>query len=206
MAVGWLLEVAEPVDPVSPELVQLEPSASPDLAPETVTGFAEAQPAEPPLPEFPDVGFEFTVAGPVAPVDPVSPELPDFAVEPDWPWLSQPWFPLAMPSGVATGSLWPNPNPKKVGAKLKLGPVFPDFPELPELPDVAVLRFELALPVSPELALPDWAVVELDAFESASPLCPPWADPVAELSPEFPEVATGEPVAVADPDLPECGC
>jgi hypothetical protein len=81
MAVGWLLAVAGPVDPVLPELVQLVPSALPDLAPETVTGLAEAQPVEPPLPEFPDVGFEFTVAGPVAPVDPVLPESPDLAVE-----------------------------------------------------------------------------------------------------------------------------
>jgi hypothetical protein len=89
-AVGSLLDVAEPVDPVSPELVPLEPSALPDLAPESVTGLADAEPVEPPLPELPDVGFEFTVAGPVAPVDPVSPELPDFAVEPDWPWLFQP--------------------------------------------------------------------------------------------------------------------
>jgi hypothetical protein len=80
-AVGWLLEAAEPVEPVLPELVQSEPFALPDLAPEAVTGLAEAEPVEPPLPEFPDVGVEFTVAGPVAPVDPVLPELPDCAVE-----------------------------------------------------------------------------------------------------------------------------
>jgi hypothetical protein len=71
----------------------------------------------------------------------------------------------------------------------------PEFPESPEFPDVAVLPFELASPVSPELALPDLAVVQLDAIDWASPLCPPRADPVAELSPELPEVATGEPLA-----------
>jgi hypothetical protein len=81
MAVGWLLDVAEPVDPVLPESVSLVPLALPDLAPETVTGLALADPVVPPLPESPDVGFEFTVAGPVAPVDPVLPELPDWADE-----------------------------------------------------------------------------------------------------------------------------
>jgi hypothetical protein len=74
MAVGRLPDVAEPVDPVLPELVPLVPLALPDWAPESVTGLAEAEPVEPPLPEFPEVGFEFTVAGPVAPVEPVLPD------------------------------------------------------------------------------------------------------------------------------------
>jgi hypothetical protein len=43
-AVGWLLEEADPVDPVLPELVPFEPSALPDLAPEAVTGLALAEP------------------------------------------------------------------------------------------------------------------------------------------------------------------
>jgi hypothetical protein len=89
-AVGSVLELAEPVDPVLPELVPLEPLALPDLAPETVTGLALAEPVEPPWPELPDVGFEFTVVGPVAPVDPVLPELPDWAPELE-SWLFQPW-------------------------------------------------------------------------------------------------------------------
>jgi hypothetical protein len=76
-ATGLLLEAAEPVEPVLPELVPLEPLALPDWASEVVTGLALAEPVEPPLPELPDVGFEFTVAGPVAPVEPVLPELPD---------------------------------------------------------------------------------------------------------------------------------
>jgi hypothetical protein len=83
-AAGWLPAAAGPVEPVWPELVPLLPLALPDLAPETVTGLAEAAPVVPPLPEFPDVGFEFTLAGPVAPVDPVFPEPPDLADELDW--------------------------------------------------------------------------------------------------------------------------
>jgi homeobox protein ESX1 len=137
MAVGWLLAVAEPVDPVLPELVPLVPLALPDLAPEAVTGLALADPVEPPLPEFPDVGFEFTVAGPVAPVEPVLPELPDFAVELE------------------------SQERAMHGATLTAGPVLPDFPELPESPEVAELPFEVASPVFPELALPDVAVVSL---------------------------------------------
>jgi hypothetical protein len=176
-AVGSVLELAEPVDPVLPELVPLEPLALPDLAPETVTGLALAEPVEPPLPEFPDVGAEFTVAGPVVPVDPVLPELPDFAVElgcPWWfwpPWLFQPWLPFWV-SGVMPP--WPpSENPNKVGAKLMLVPVLPDFPELPQFPDVAELPLELAFPVLPELAFPDLAVVVLEEEESALPLFPP---------------------------------
>jgi hypothetical protein len=179
MAVGWLLEEAEPVDPVLPELVPFEPSALPDLAPEAVTGLALAEPVEPPLPEFPDVGLEFTVAGPVAPVDPVLPELPDCAVE-------------LPPQKRATQ-----------GATLTAGPVLPEFPESPELPDAAEFPFDDASPVFPEFALPDWAVVELEADESALPLCPPWAEPLAELAPELPDVALGDPLAVDEPEFPE---
>ena len=71
--------------PVLPDSVQLVPLAVPDPAHEMVTGLALAEPVVPPLPEFPDVGFEFTVAGPVPPVDPVLPEFPDVAEE--LPWL-----------------------------------------------------------------------------------------------------------------------
>ena len=199
IAVGSLLDAAEPVEPVLPELVPLVPSALPDLAPETVTGLAEAEPVEPPLPEFPDVGFEFTVAGPVAPVDPVLPELPDFAVELGCPWLSPPW-PPSWVSGMRPP--WPpSENPSKVGATLTAGPVLPDFPELPESPELAELPLELASPVLPELALPDLAVVSLEEEELASPLFPPVAEPFAVLSPELPEVAVGEPVAVDEPEL-----
>jgi homeobox protein ESX1 len=114
-----------------------------------VTGLAFAEPVEPPLPELPDVGFEFTVAGPVAPVDPVLPELPDWAVELE------------------------SQERAMHGATLTAGPVLPEFPELPELPEVAELPLLVAFPVSPELALPDWAVVSLEEDELASPLCPP---------------------------------
>jgi homeobox protein ESX1 len=147
-AAGSLLE-AEPVDPVWPELVPFVPSAFPDLAPESVAGLAEAEPVEPPLPELPEVGFEFTVAGPVAPVDPVLPEFPDLAPELDWQKRAM------------------------HGAMLIAGPVWPEFPELPEFPDVAELPFDVAFPVSPELALPDLAVVSLFEEELASPLFPP---------------------------------
>ena len=85
--------MADPVFPVSPELVQLVPLALPVRAPEVVTGLALADPVFPPLPESPDVGVELTVAGPVDPVEPVEPELPDFAVELDGRWPFQPWFP-----------------------------------------------------------------------------------------------------------------
>jgi homeobox protein ESX1 len=134
---------------VLPELVPLEPLALPDLAPESVTGLALAEPVEPPLPELPDVGAEFTVAGPVDPVDPVLPELPDFAVELE------------------------SQESATHGATLTAGPVLPDFPESPELPEVAELSLELAFPVLPELALPDLAVVVLAEEESALPLFPP---------------------------------
>jgi hypothetical protein len=90
---GFVLAVADPVFPVSPELVQLVPLALPVRAPEVVTGLALADPVFPPLPESPDVGVELTVAGPVDPVEPVEPELPDFAVELDGRWPFQPWFP-----------------------------------------------------------------------------------------------------------------
>jgi homeobox protein ESX1 len=164
---------------VLPELVQLEPLALPDLAPEAVTGLAEAEPVEPPLPESPDVGAEFTVAGPVEPVDPVLPELPDCAVE------------------------FESQERATHGATLTAGPVLPEFPELPESPELAELPLELASPVLPESALPDLAVVLLEAEELASPLCPPVAEPSAELSPELPEVAVGEPVAEDEPELPD---
>jgi hypothetical protein len=221
VAVGWLLEAAEPVLPVSPELVQLFALALPDWAPETVTGLALAEPVEPPLPDFPDVGFEFTVAEPVSPVHHVLPELPDLAVElgcpcfwPPWlfqpwppfwpPWLFQPWLPIWV-SG--TMPPWPpSENPNKVGAKLMLAPVLPDFPELPEPPEVAELLLLVASPVFPELALPDWAVVALDEEESALPLFPPLAVPLAVLAPELPDVALGEPRAVAEPELPGSMC
>jgi hypothetical protein len=177
IAVGSLLDAAEPVEPVFPELVPLVPSALPDLAPESVTGLAEAEPVEPPLPELPDVGVEFTVAGPVAPVDPVLPELPDCAVELE--------------------------SQKRAthGAMLTAGPVLPDFPEFPESPELVELPLELASPVLPELALPDLAVVSLEEEELASPLFPPVAEPSAVLSPELPEVAVGEPVAEDEPEL-----
>jgi hypothetical protein len=177
VAIGLVLEVAEPVEPVLPELVWLEPLALPDWAPEAVTGLALAEPVDPPLPELPDVGFEFTVAGPVAPVDPVFPEAPDCAVELDV-------------QKRATQ-----------GAMLIAGPVLPEFPELPELPDVAELSLEVAFPVSPELALPDFAVVLLVADELALPLCPPCAEPLAVLAPELPELAPDEPLAEAEPEL-----
>jgi hypothetical protein len=96
-AVGVLEALAGPVEPVLPELVQLLPSALPDWALEVVTGLAVAEPVVPPLPELPEVGVEFSVAGPVAPVDPVLPELPDCAVGAVgtlvwlWPWS---WWPL----------------------------------------------------------------------------------------------------------------
>jgi homeobox protein ESX1 len=144
-----LPDVAEPVEPVLPELVQLEPLALPEPAPDAVTGLAEAEPVEPPFPELPEVGFEFTVAGPVAPVDPVFPEAPDCADELD----------------VQERAIH--------GATLTAGPVLPEFPESPEFPEVAELSFDVAFPVSPELALPDWAVVPLSADERDLPLCPP---------------------------------
>ena len=112
-ATGSLLDAAEPVEPVLPELVQLEPLALPDLAPETVTGLALAEPVEPPLPDLPEVGAELTVAGPAEPVDPVLPELPDVAPE------------LVQQTSA------------KHGATLTAGPVLPDLPELPESPEVA---------------------------------------------------------------------
>jgi hypothetical protein len=86
---------------------------------------------------------------------------------------------------------------------LTAGPVLPELPELPESPEVAELPLELASPVLPELALPDWAVVLLVEEELALPLCPPVAEPSAVLSPELPEVAVGEPVAVDEPELPD---
>jgi homeobox protein ESX1 len=171
------LELAEPVEPVLPELVPLEPLALPDWAPEAVTGLAVAAPVVPPLPELPDVGAEFTVAGPVEPVDPVLPELPDWAPELE------------------------SQERAIHGATLTAGPVLPELPELPEFPEVAELPLELAFPVLPELALPDVAVVVLDEEESALPLCPPVAEPLAVLSPELPEVELGCPVAVDEPEL-----
>ena len=75
------VELALPVVPVLPELVPLVPLALPDWAEEVVTGLALAEPVVPPLPEFPEVGLEFTVAGPVLPVSPVFPELPEVADE-----------------------------------------------------------------------------------------------------------------------------
>jgi homeobox protein ESX1 len=102
---------------------------------------------------------------------------------------------------------WPPlENPNKVGAKLMLAPVLPDFPELPESPEVAELRLLLAFPVLPESALPDLAVVSLEEEESALPLFPPWAEPLAVLAPELPDVAPGEPVAVDEPELPDAVC
>jgi hypothetical protein len=89
------------------------------------------------------------------------------------------------------------------GATLTAGPVLPELPEFPELPEVAELPFDVASPVLPELALPDLAVVLLVEVELASPLCPPCAEPLAVLSPEFPEVAVGEPVAEDEPELPD---
>jgi hypothetical protein len=65
---------------------------------------------------------------------------------------------------------WPIVN---VGALLMLLPVLPEFPELPVSPDCAEFRLLEASPVLPESALPDLAVVLLEEFESASPLCPP---------------------------------
>jgi len=73
--------VAAPVVPVLPDELSLVPLAEPDCADEVVTGLAVAEPVFPPLPELPEVGLEFTVAGPVVPVDPVFPELPDWASE-----------------------------------------------------------------------------------------------------------------------------
>jgi hypothetical protein len=149
VAVGSPFEAAGPVDPVLPELVPFAPLAFPDLAPERVTELAPAEPVEPPLPELPVVGFEFTVAGPVAPVAPVLPELPDLAFELDW-------------------------QKRAIqGAKLIAGPVLPECPELPELPELAELPFDVAFPVFPEFALPDLAVVLLLADELELPLCPP---------------------------------
>jgi hypothetical protein len=144
-----VLEEALPVGPVPPELVSLLPSALPDLAPESVTGLALAEPVEPPLPELPEVGVEMTVAGPVEPVAPVLPEFPDLVSELDWQKRA------------------------RHGAKLNAGPVLPVFPEFPESPDVAEFPLLEAPPVSPELALPDLAEVKLDEDESALPLFPP---------------------------------
>ena len=137
------------MEPVVPELVPLVPLALPERAPELVTGLALADPVLPPLPELPDVGVELTVAGPVDPVEPVEPELPDCAVELD----------------SHTRAIQ--------GAMLIAGPVLPESPELPEFPDVAELLSLVADPVSPELALPDSALVLLVEEEVASPLFPP---------------------------------
>ncbi len=68
------------------------------------------------------MGFEFTVAGPVAPVDPVLPEFPDWALELDWQERAM------------------------QGAILIADPVLPEFPELPEFPDVAELPLLVAVP------------------------------------------------------------
>jgi homeobox protein ESX1 len=88
------------------------------------------------------------------------------------------------------------------GATLIAGPVPPEFPELPELPDVAEFPSEVAFPVLPELAFPDLAEVLLEEREPALPVFPPWAEPLAVLSPELPEVASDEPVAEAEPVFP----
>jgi hypothetical protein len=62
---------------------------------------------------------------------------------------------------------------------------------LPEFPDWAELPLLEALPVFPELALPDVAVVVAVADDPAFPLWPPSAEPHAVLGPEFPVTATG---------------
>jgi hypothetical protein len=179
---GLELDEAAPVVPVLPELVPLVPLALPDWAPEAVTGFALAAPVVPPFPELPEVGFELTVAGPVEPVDPVEPELPDFVEG------------LELQESATQGAM------------VMAGPVLPESPEFPELPDVAELPLLVAAPVLPELALPDWAAVSLDEEDVASPLVPPWAEPVAVLAPELPDCAFGDPWVEGGPELPGAPC
>jgi hypothetical protein len=112
-----------------------QPCSPPPFAVEVVVGLDVAEPVVPPLPELPERGFEFTVALPVFPVLPVFPELPEVADESDLQKRA------------------------RQGAKFTAGPVLPELPDLPELPEVAVFPFEEALPVSPELALPEVAPV-----------------------------------------------
>lgn len=176
---GLVVELALPVVPVLPELVALVPLALPDWAAEVVTGLALAEPVVPPFPEFPEVGLEFTVAGPVLPVAPVLPEFPEVADE-----------------------LYSQESAMHGETSMAL-PVVPEFPELPEFPEVAELSSLVAVPVFPELALPDSAVVDDDDDDVALPLWPPWADPVAVLAPELPDWATGEPLALELPELPD---
>jgi hypothetical protein len=72
------------------------------------------------------------------------------------------------------------------------------------LPEVAELSLLVAFPVLPELALPDLAVVLLEEDELALPLFPPFAEPVAVLLPELPEVLMGLPVTADEPELLFC--
>jgi hypothetical protein len=81
-------------------------------------------------------------------------------------------------------------------------PELPELPEFPELPDVAEPD-ALAVPVLPESALPDEALVALPETEPAEPLVPPVVLPVALELPESPEVDVTVGLEVASPVPPE---
>ena len=169
---------ADPVEPVLPDRVVPLVSALPDLALEPESDVVVTAPDVPPLPEFPEVATGSEVALPVS-VDPVDPVRPDVAA-------ALPQLPVTVTQGATTTA----------------GPELPEFPELPELPDCAV-PVDVADPVFPESALPEWASVELPLDDWAAPLVPPVVVPWAVESPLWPEVAPAVEPESAAPVFPE---
>ncbi len=171
--------VAGPVAPVLPDWVFPAVSALPDLAPELEFDAVLTEPDCPPLPESPETATGLEDALPVS-VEPVEPVLPEVAE--------------ALPPQV----------PTKVthGAMVTADPELPELPEFPEFPDVADPS-DVADPVSPELALPEDAVVSLLLEDEADPEVPPVVVPLAVESPLLPDVALALEPSLAFPLLPE---
>ncbi len=179
LLVELLPAVAGPVAPVLPDWVTPVVLAFPDSAPEVEFDVVFTEPDWPPLPELPEVATGLAVALPVS-VEPVEPVFPEVAAA----------FPSQVPTIVTHG------------ATVIADPEFPESPEFPELPDVAS-PLELADPVSPELALPDEAVVSFSLVDVADPEVPPVVVPVAVELPLEPDVAVAVEPSEAFPVLPE---
>jgi hypothetical protein len=168
----------DPVEPVGPEVVVPFVELLPDSAPEVEFDEVFTEPDWPPLPELPEVALGLAVALPVEvePVEPVSPDLADEGAQ----------LPHKVKHGETTMAL----------------PESPELPEFPESPEVAV-PVELALPVFPESALPEVAVVVFPDVEVALPELPPVVVPFAVELPLLPEVAPDCWSDCAFPVLPE---
>lgn len=165
--------VVEPVEPVAPDVADGLPQLPVMVTQGATTTAGPELPELPELPEFPDCAVPVAVAAPV---------LPELAS----PELAYVWFEL---EELAFPDVPPVVEPLAV--------------ELPLWPDAAVaVEALLALPVSPERALPLAAPDQEDPGVCPEPHWPP-RDPPSD---PLPEPAGADPVAgtdVAEPLSPE---